>query len=87
MLKFGSLAFLTVYESLSRLLLAIVIVSLGYDDYVATALPLSIMLASVGGYIAIKRMHTETTYSTDAQDVRFPLPFTRHLMWDRQPHF
>jgi glycosyltransferase involved in cell wall biosynthesis len=76
MFSFGSLAFLTGFEALSRLALAVAFIQFGFDDYVSLALPGSIILAAIGALLAIQLNAKHIPLAAPSADsTKFPLGF------------
>src|SRR3990167_6800677 len=57
--KFGALAILASFEALSKLLLAVVFITVGLSDFVAFSIPLSIILACVGSTVFAVWMYSK----------------------------
>ena len=73
--KFSVIALISFVEVLTKLLIAVVTVEMGYPSLVYISLPISVVIAFFISYIVISRMQDAKDYKDKESDLTFPRGF------------
>src|SRR5258708_477383 len=72
---FGGLALISLIEPITKLLLAIFLISLGFDDLTYTAIPFSVLMCFIIGWYLIIRKFKHTKIYENPTVTHFPKRF------------